>query len=110
MTEVMTTAYGCIAKGCRVNLKDGNGRVPIPAEGETPWLLVDWPTRETFDEMFRRHSAELREKYRRILNARKGGQLLKEAGAPFGLSRERVRQIEAKFQSRVKIWHESKRA
>jgi len=93
-----------------MNLKDGNGKVPIQNEGESPWLLVDWPSRETFDEMFRRHSEPLRDKYWSILNARKEGQLLREAGAPFGLTRERVRQIEAKFQSRVKIWHESKRA
>ena len=93
-----------------MNLREGCGRVPIKSEGETPWTLVEFPTREEFNAMFCRQSPELRDKYWTMLNARKGGQLLREAVAPFGLTRERVRQIEAKFQSRVKIWHESKRA
>jgi hypothetical protein len=29
-----------------MNLRQAKGKVPIEAEGETPWLLIDWPTRE----------------------------------------------------------------
>jgi hypothetical protein len=32
-----------------MNLKEGNGRVPLRVGGETPWLLVPFPTREEFN-------------------------------------------------------------
>jgi hypothetical protein len=35
-----------------MNLREGCGRVPIKSEGETPWTLVEFPTREDFDAMF----------------------------------------------------------
>jgi hypothetical protein len=81
-----------------MNLREGNGKVPIEAGGETPWRLVDWPTRETFDAMWGRSPPELVKRYWIILKARSGGSTLTEAGEPFGLTRERVRQIEARFQ------------
>lgn len=81
-----------------MNLRQGNGKVPIEAGGETPWRLVDWPTRETFDAMWGKSPPELVERYWDILKARSGGSTLTQAGGPFGITRERVRQIEARFQ------------
>jgi hypothetical protein len=81
-----------------MNLRQGNGKVPIWAGGETPWRLVEWPTRKTFDAMWGKSPLELVERYWVILKARSGGSTLAEAGGPFNLTRERVRQIEARFQ------------
>ena len=82
-----------------MNLKEGNGRVPIRVGGETPWLLVPFPTREEFDALYTplviRQSGN---KYWEILSARSRGYTLEAAGAPFNVTRERVRQIEFKFQ------------
>jgi hypothetical protein len=81
-----------------VNLKQGEGRVPINVGGETPWRLIDWPTKEQFWGLWGRTPESCLDQYWTILQARSGGFSLKEAGLPFNLSRERVRQIEARFQ------------
>ena len=82
-----------------MNLKEGNGRVPIRVGGETPWLLVPFPTREEFDALYTPLVVEKSgNKYWEILSARSRGYTLQAAGAPFNVTRERVRQIEAKFQ------------
>ena len=82
-----------------MNLKEGNGRVPIRVGGETPWLLVPFPTREEFDALYTplviRQSGN---KYWEILSARSRGYTLEAAGAPFNVTRERVRQIETEFK------------
>jgi len=89
-----------------MNLKDGAGKVPIWTGGETPWLLVDWPTIETFREMWKRTPPDLVERYWRILCSRRDGAKLSEAGAVFGLTKERVRQIEARFQRSMREHHQ----
>ena len=82
-----------------MNLKQGNGRVPVEVGGETPWLLVPFPTREEFNELYTPLVVEKSgNKYWSILTARSEGASLQDAGAPFNITRERVRQIEAKFQ------------
>jgi hypothetical protein len=82
-----------------MNLKEGNGRVPLRVGGETPWLLVPFPTREEFNAVYTRLIVEKSgDKYWKILSARSQGYTLEAAGAPFNITRERVRQIEAKFQ------------
>ena len=84
------------------NLKEGRGKVPIRNTTQheaTPYLLVDFPTREEFDALYSKHrSQELKDKYWDILKARSQGKTLVDSGNPFGLTRERVRQIEARFQ------------
>lgn len=82
-----------------MNLKQGKGRVPIEVGGETPWLLVPFPTREEFNALYTPLVVEKSgNKYFEILTARAKGETLDGAGAPFNITRERVRQIEAKFQ------------
>ena len=88
-----------------MNLKDGRGRVPIRNSTQheaTPYLLVSFPTREEFDVLYSRHkSTELKDRYWQMLNHRSQGYTLEESGQLFGLTRERVRQIEARFQRLV---------
>ena len=88
-----------------MNLKDGRGRVPIRNSTQheaTPYLLVSFPTREEFDLLYYRHkSTDLKDRYWQMLNHRSQGYTLAECGKLFGLTRERVRQIEARFQRLV---------
>lgn len=80
-----------------MNLKQSKGKVPIQGRGETPYLMVDFPDRELFNQLFARVHGGNRDKYWNILNSLKNGATMAEAGKPFSLTRERVRQIEAKF-------------
>jgi len=90
-----------------MNLKEGRGRVPIRNTTQheaTPYLLVDFPTRAEFDTLYYRHkSTDLKDRYWQMLNHRSQGYTLAECGNLFGISRERVRQIEARFQRKVGI-------
>jgi len=88
-----------------MNLKEGRGRVPIrnTAQHEaTPYLLVNFPTRNEFDVLYAKHkSTDLKDRYWQMLTYRSQGHSLTECGNLFGLTRERVRQIEARFQRLV---------
>lgn len=88
-----------------MNLREGGGRVPIKISNQheaTPYLLVAFPTREEFDAMYAKHkSSMLKDRYWGILTYRSQGHSLRECGNLFGLTRERVRQIEARFQRLV---------
>ena len=90
-----------------MNLKDGRGRVPIRNSTKneaTPYLLVSFPTREEFDVLYsRQKSTDLKDRYWQMLNHRSQGYTLAECGKLFGITRERVRQIEARFQRKVAI-------
>lgn len=90
-----------------MNLREGGGRVPIPGRGETPWLLVPMPDREAFDALYPRHTPDQRDRLHSIMIMRLGGAMLEECGRAHGITRERVRQIEAKFQ-RLLAGHISK--
>jgi len=90
-----------------VNLKQGEGRVPIKVGGETPWLLIDWPTKEQFWGLWGKTPEVCIDQYWTILKARSEGFSLQKAATPFKLSRERVRQIEARFQRlMLKQWQD----
>jgi hypothetical protein len=88
-----------------MNLKDGRGRVPIRNSTQheaTPYLLVSFPTRDEFDALYSKHkSTDLKDRYWEMLTHRSKGHTLDECGKLFGLTRERVRQIEARFQRLV---------
>ena len=88
-----------------MNLREGGGKVPIRNSTQneaTPYLLVDFPTRTEFDVLYSKHkSVALKDQYWQILNHRSQGHTLAESGQPFGITRERVRQIEARFQRLV---------
>jgi hypothetical protein len=80
-----------------MNLRLAKGKVPIQGKGETPFLLIDFPDRKLFDNLFAKVHGDNREKYWNILKNRSLGFTLADAGKPYALTRERVRQIEAKF-------------
>jgi DNA-directed RNA polymerase sigma subunit (sigma70/sigma32) len=80
------------------NLRIYGGRVPLPGTTDSPVILVDFPSREEFISLWgNRVTTESKSKYFEILSSRAAGKTLSEVGKPHGLSRERVRQIEAKF-------------
>lgn len=81
-----------------MNLKMGEGKVPVWVGGDTPYMLVKFPSKTIFFDLYaRRVSKEHLVKYWDILKTRSKGASLSEAGHPYGLTKERVRQIEAKF-------------
>ena len=81
-----------------MNLRDAGGRVPLrTGDPNMPYKVVDFPTREEFDTIMKVIPAKTREKYWHILKKRADGATLSEAGSDYKLTRERVRQVEAKF-------------
>jgi hypothetical protein len=82
-----------------MQLKQGDGRVPIRSNNpDMPYVMVPFPNRGEFDALWgNRVKCESKERYWNVLNKRAEGETLIESGRRFSLSRERVRQIEAKF-------------
>lgn len=88
-----------------VNLKNCGGKVPVlfSTQHEARYVLLEFPTWEEFKLMYAKHkSPELVGKYWNILRARVHGKTLEQAGKTYGITRERVRQIEARFQRLVR--------
>ena len=79
-----------------MNLKLAKGKVPIRGKGETPFLLIDFPSKKDFKKIYKGHANNI-EMYWDIVNRLRKGMTMVEAGQPYALTRERVRQIEAKF-------------
>ena len=71
--------------------------MPIRNRGETPYLMVNFPDRKQFDQLYAKVYGDNKDKYWNILTKRSQGASLEESGKLYALSRERVRQIEAKF-------------
>jgi hypothetical protein len=81
-----------------MNLSQANGKVPVEVGGDSPWLLIEWPSREAFDALWSSRTPPANiEKYWAMLVLRKDGAKLREVGAKFSVTRERVRAIEARF-------------
>ena len=79
-----------------MNLRLAKGKVPIQGKGETPFLLIDFPNKEEFKKTYKGHTKNI-DRYWDIVNRLSSGMTMVEAGKPYALTRERVRQIEAKF-------------
>jgi hypothetical protein len=79
-----------------MNLRLAKGKVPIKGRGETPFLLIDFPSMEVFKTTYKGHTRNI-EMYWDIVNRLSSGMTMEQAGQPYALTRERVRQIEAKF-------------
>ena len=76
--------------GSKIPIQTGNDRHPI--------MLIDPPERESFDDLFRKGVPKARKDiYWRALQERLAGKTLKEVGESLGVTRERVRQMEAKM-------------
>ena len=75
--------------GGKIPIQTGNDRHPI--------MLVDLPDRELFDSLFKHLRPEGKERYWNILTERLSGKTLTEVASARGVTKERVRQIEAKI-------------
>ena len=75
--------------GGKIPIQTGNDRHPI--------MLVDLPDRGLFDSLFTHLMPEGKDKYWDILNERLSGKTLTEVASARGVTKERVRQIEAKI-------------
>jgi hypothetical protein len=81
-----------------MNLSQAGGKVPIEVGGDSPWLLIGWPSRDVFEALWSSKTPQANiEKYWAMLVLRKDGAKLSEVGAKFSVTRERVRAIEARF-------------
>lgn len=82
-----------------MNLKLYGGRVPIvTGDPDSPIKVVDFPSKEEFDSLWGKAvRAENRDRYWDMLTTRAGGASLAEVAYRHSVSRERLRQIEAKF-------------
>lgn len=82
-----------------LTLKEGLGRVPVPTgDPDHPIKLIDFPSREEFDALLGTGvKAENKGRQYEMLKARAGGATLPELAIRYGLTRERVRQIEERF-------------
>lgn len=79
-----------------MNLKLAKGKVPIRGKGKTPFLLIEFPSKEEFKKVYKGHASNT-EMYWDIVNRLSSGMTMVEAGKPYALTRERIRQIEARF-------------
>lgn len=85
-----------------MNLRFTNGRIPIHIGGTKPIILVDPPDRELFDRLLLNRMPPARKDiYWEALQARLGGKTLQEVATQLGVTRERVRQMEAKILRRL---------
>ena len=75
--------------GGKIPIQTGNDRHPI--------MLVDLPDRELFESLFKHLRPEGKERYWNILTERLSGKTLTEVASARGVTKERVRQIEAKI-------------
>jgi hypothetical protein len=81
-----------------MNLRLCQGKVPIWVGGDSPYILVNFPDRETFDGLYPRYTKGVsRDKYWAVLMARTNGATFVEVGKKFNITRQAARQIEAKF-------------
>jgi len=84
-----------------LNLKLCNGKVPVFVGGESPYRLVDFPSKELFNELMKPSNQTLKDKYWEVLQMRASGHILTDVASVYGLTRERIRQIEARFLRKV---------
>lgn len=92
------------------NLRSCGGRVPIrTADPDRPIRLVDFPNRSTFESLYsKRVTGENVGRYWEMLTDRAKGATLADAAKKQGITRERLRQIEAKFLRLMRKLHEKK--
>jgi hypothetical protein len=92
-----------------MNLRDADGKVPVyTGHPTTPYTLVEFPTFQGYCSLYKRKvKAELLYKYYNILERRRDGMTLLDAGRPHHMTKERVRQIEAKFLRLMREAHEA---
>jgi hypothetical protein len=91
------------------NLRLYGGKVPLRNSGNVDLIiLVDFPTKEVFQVIYKKyHNADSIEKHYSIVKMRAAGHSLSECGKAFDLTKERIRQIEAKFLRKMQEYRSS---
>ena len=86
-----------------MNLRLTGGKIPIDTGNDRhPIMLVDMPDRELFDSLFKYLRPAGKDKYWDILSERLSGKTMKEVASTRGVTKERVRQIEARITKRLR--------
>lgn len=82
------------------------GRVPVfTGNPESPYVMHTFPTKKEFCGLYKASvRPETLDRYYQILSLRVKGATLVESGKPFGITKQAVRQIEAKF---IRLFGES---
>lgn len=81
-----------------ISLNKCKGKVPVFTEcGSMEFKLVDFPEPALFHKLFKSSPSANRGVYLEMMRTRSEGKTLEECGKPYGYTKERVRQIEAKF-------------
>jgi len=83
-----------------------SGRVPVfTGNPDSPYAMKPFPTKKEFCGLYKKSvKPETLDRYFQILSLRVKGATLVESGKPYGITREAVRQIEAKF---IRLFGES---
>lgn len=83
-----------------------NGRVPVATGNpESPYSMKLFPSYEKFCSLYKASvKPETLDRYYKILSLRVKGATLVESGKPYGITKQAVRQIEAKF---IRLFGES---
>jgi hypothetical protein len=92
-----------------VNLRFCGGKIPIRNTGNVDVIvLVDFPTKEVFSKMYQKyHRQPAIDRHYEIVKMRVAGHSLSECGRAFDLTKERIRQIEAKFLRKMQEYRSS---
>ena len=83
-------------------------KIAIPThDPHQPVMFIDWPVRAQLADMYSsRVKGERLDVYWDIVNMRRNGETLDTVGRFYGISRERVRQIEAGFVRRCASFYQ----
>lgn len=79
-----------------MNLRIAKGKVPVDMGNQ--YIFLDFPTLDDFCQLYDNYTRpDKRVLYWEMMKERVNGKTLKEVSQLFGVSRERVRAVEAKF-------------
>lgn len=92
-----------------INLRLCGGKVPIRNTGNVDVIiLVDFPTKEVFSSIYAKgYKQPAIDKIYDILKMRTAGSTYAVCGKAFGVTPQRIRQIEAKFLRKMQEYRSS---